>query len=161
VGGAECTDPETDLTFLRPLAEPPVPAGVAGRRWHSVITRATAIMVVAVLAGCAGGLTRKDRLDYTLRAYERSIRWSQFDAASGFEAGGRAAVPDRLQRIKVTSYDVVESTLADDKERAQQTVRIRYYDTDDMRERIAIDHQDWRYDTAKEKWVLQSGLPPF
>jgi hypothetical protein len=125
------------------------------------MNRAMAILVVAALAGCAGGFTRKGRLDATLQAYESSIRWSQFDAASGFEAKEDAAVPDRLQHIRVTSYDVLQSTLADDKERAQQTVQIRYYDTDDMRERVTIDHQDWRYDAAKKKWVLHSGLPPF
>jgi hypothetical protein len=116
---------------------------------------------MCVLAACAGGLTRKDRLDETLRAYESAIRWSQFDVAGAFAGGVAGADPEHLQRLKVTSYEVTESTLSDDKEQAQQTVQIRYYDSEDMRERVVVDRQQWRYDGAEKKWLLKSGLPPF
>ncbi len=162
--GTERTSLETPLSTSRVAAQALIGAGrccAAKRRQHAVRALAAALAAAVLLAGCATAWSRKDQLEETLLAYEDALRWSEFDVANGFGGGKSQIDPGRLQRIKVTSYEVVNSTVDDDKRHAQQTVQIRYYDKDSAREQVLVDRQQWTYDPAKKRWLLQSGLPPF
>jgi hypothetical protein len=140
--------------------------GAAGGRCQSRRRGAAAgalavwLSVALTLGACTTAWSRRDQLDETLHAYEGAIRWSQFEAAAAVgEVKAQPAPP--LDRIKVTSYDVLEKTLADGSREATQTVQIHYYDTDTMREHTLVHRQHWKYDASRKRWVLEGGLPPF
>jgi hypothetical protein len=131
-----------------------------------IIARALlAVLMVSVGAGCVSSMRKMSRLEDTLRSYETAIRWSDFDAASRFQAADAAPQPtvdyDRLADVKVTAYEVRESGVSEDKSEATQTVGIEYYDVNTMRQFSVIDRQTWTYDEKRKRWLLKSGLPPF
>lgn len=115
-----------------------------------------------LVAACAHdlGLMKKEE---TLNAYRAAIRWNAFEQANAFRS---AQAPPRrsseeLRNIHVTGYDVLAER--EDKERLtlNQTVAIRYYRTDDLIEKTAIDEQRWHYDPDRGRWALDSALPAF
>lgn len=67
----------------------------------------------------------------------------------------------KLEKIKVTSYQVIESNMSEDKLRAHQTVEIKYFNTDHLIVKTLIDKQLWEYDAKQKTWFLQSALPDF
>lgn len=67
----------------------------------------------------------------------------------------------KLQKTKVTSYELLNRKISKDKLLARQTVEIRYYNLDSMIEKTLIDKQAWEYDKGEKTWRLQGGLPDF
>ena len=116
------------------------------------------LLVLVVAGGCATSADRQDRLDRTLRAYGKAVRWGRFDAAAAFLAPGAplAALPPGL---RVTGYEVLSGRWEDGGRRWRQRVRIRYYSEEDARERTLEREQSWVYDEAAGRWRLESGLP--
>lgn len=119
------------------------------------------ISFVMVAAGCAPA--RLEKADATLRAYERSIRWSDFKTA--FALSGKTTEPpdfNRLQHIRVTSYDLVGAPRAnEDSSKFVQVVEIRYVNVNNMSERVLNDQQVWSYSESDDRWKLESPFPPF
>jgi len=120
-----------------------------------------------LMAACAAIPERQklDLLDGTLRAYEKTIRWGQFETANSYREGAASQSPPAdlaaLVEIRVSSYEVMERTVAPDKSQAMQTVTIKYYHSDHPIERTIMDRQEWRYDALKRAWYLNGGLPAF
>jgi len=120
-----------------------------------------------LLAACAAipEQQKLDLLDGTLRSYEKAIRWGKFETANSFRKGGaRQSLPTdfaALAEIRVSSYEVMERTVAPDKSQAVQTVTIKYYHSDHPVERTVMDRQEWRYDALKRAWHLNGDLPAF
>ena len=51
--------------------------------------------------------------------------------------------------------------MSEDRNEAQLTVDIRYYDKDTMKERQLVDRQRWRWDAESSVWLLEGPLPAF
>ena len=125
------------------------------------------LLIVLLLAGCASVEERKKSISFqsTTRAYEGSIRWSDFETAAGFinreKVTDPGPDPELLKRIHVTSYQVISTTGAPDGSGAQLVVEIRYYDEQRMSEVKLTDRQTWEYDAEAEAWYLASPLPAF
>lgn len=116
------------------------------------------------LAGCATTADKMDRLNRTLRAYEKNIRWAKFDAAYSFhkwEAGEQPSIPRHLKEIRVTGYDVTGTHFDPKTMTATQTVSIRYYSMETSRERTLEDRQRWQYNEDIKRWQLISPPPTF
>ena len=123
------------------------------------------LCVIAVAVGCAG-LTqaRLERFEVTARAYERALRWSDFQMAFALTANPEAPLPDfrRLKNIRITSYDVVGEPRADSEtQRLAQTVQIHYVNQNNMSERVLMDEQLWTYSENDKRWKLKSAFPEF
>ena len=69
--------------------------------------------------------------------------------------------PALLKRIRVTAYDVLNTSISEDHNEARVTVEIRYYDEERMSEITLTDRQTWKYDEEEEYWYLASPLPAF
>jgi hypothetical protein len=130
--------------------------------------RFSAVLVATLVLSACAMISHEhelDQLDKTQFAYEKAIRWSNFEVANGFRRAddGDRAVPDyaRLRHIKVTSYDVLSSTTSYEELKAVQTVEIKYYHADYLREKTLVDRQDWTYDRAQKRWYIQGRLPEF
>ena len=124
-------------------------------------------LCVLFVVGCTG-LQEKCRLaqfEEVSSSYEHAIRWGHYDAAKGFkQKQGRdheAEDVDRLDKIRVTSYELLGSDPSEDTLQVHQAVKIRYYHADEMIEKTLIDKQQWEYDDTEKAWYLQTGLPDF
>lgn len=133
---------------------------IAGKRWLTRLIVAGLLMTG--LAGCAS--VRLERLDATLRAYERALRWSDFKAAFALAGNADAPVPDfqSLKDVHVTSYDKVESRALDTEgTKIAQVVEIRYVNARNMSERVISDRQTWAYTESDQRWRLTTPFPVF
>lgn len=129
------------------------------------ITWTTAILLLSLFVGCAGTPKELEQLEDTMRAYERAIRWGDYDLASKFRKDTKAdeivKLRKRLKPIRVTSYRVVYSKVESDHKTAEQVVDISYYHEEYAVERSITDKQKWEYDSDSEHWILASPLPQF
>lgn len=133
---------------------------------HKIVARVVlATLMLSIGAGCVSSMRKMNRLEDTLRSYETAIRWSDFEAATRFQAPGADGETtvdyERLADVKVTAYEVRESGVSEDKSEATQIVGIQYYDVNTMRQSSVIDRQTWTYDEKRKRWLLKSGLPSF
>lgn len=130
------------------------------------------ILRTIIMFGLAGLLlacpqTReKKRLAETLKQYETIIRWAQWDAAVDFiSAEYQQEHPitrlemDRLRLFRVTRYRLRSSTPVDEGMGLLQVVELHIFNKNQVRERIIIDEQYWKYNEQRDRWLLHSGLP--
>ena len=132
------------------------------------MNRIIALLLTAMLLqGCAAIDDSKKTisLDQSLYYYESAIRWADFEAANSLRryegAPAPATDPAKLKRIKVTGYDVLNTTLSDDETSVYITVKISYYDENSLKLASVTDNQVWRYDTKQNSWYISTPLPVF
>lgn len=116
-----------------------------------------------VLYGCISNPKMVD-LEDTLRAYDRAVRWGNYQMIPAFRSKDKADEVldyDRLKSIRVTGYSQKQFRVSDKGTEADQIVEIRYYDENVAREKVEIDSQKWNYDDDSNRWVLISDLPKF
>jgi len=124
-------------------------------------------LCILLLVGCATyqGLSRLSSLESTSEAYEKAMRWGEYQLASSFiktqGTDGESPNLKKLEKIKITSYKPTGRNTSEDKLQAHQTVEIKYYNTDYLIEKTLIDKQLWEYDAKQKAWYLQSALPDF
>ena len=123
-------------------------------------------LVMAILVGACASVGEQHRLEQfekTARAYDRAIRWSDFQAAYSLARPDPARQPDfaRLKGIQVTSYEPVGAARSAGGTQIRQVVAIEYMHINDMRVRRIVDEQIWVYHEADGRWRLTSGLPEF
>jgi hypothetical protein len=110
-----------------------------------------------------GEQRRLELFEKTARAYDKAIRWSDFQAAHGLTRPDPARPPDfaRLKGIQVTSYEAVGAVPSAGAMEVRQAVAIEYMRINDMRVRRIVDEQVWIYSEAEGRWQLTTGLPDF
>ena len=115
------------------------------------------------LVGCASLEKRPELFEAATFKYENAIRWGYYELANDFikVEGTDHKTPDfdKLQEIKVTSYELLKNRIAENELQAYQTVEIKYYNTNDLIEKTLIDKQFWEFDREHKKWFLKSGFP--
>jgi hypothetical protein len=119
--------------------------------------------LLLTLYGCISD-PKISELEDTLRAYERAVRWSDFQLVPGFRGKEKASevlAGEKLKSIKVTGYTARQLLVSDTGMAASQIVEVRYYDENVAREHAVIDRQKWVYDSDVDHWVLVSQLPAF
>ena len=127
----------------------------------------TVSLLVVLIAGCTGvlNLAQQNRFDKTSRAYEKVIRWSDFEEAVQYlnDTAKKKNPPDlkKLKHIKVIEYKVNRTTLMKDKSQVFQIAEIQYYRDDSNVVKTITDKQLWEYDASLRNWYLLSGLPDF
>ena len=128
-------------------------------------TRATALLLPVLLAGCGMIDTKADPLNSTLYEYRGVVRWSEWDRAPGFldplelEMEPLDATElERLKQYQITGYEVRTTNYPSEFE-YQQDVELRVVNIHTQAERIVHDRQTWRWDPVAKRWWLASGLP--
>jgi hypothetical protein len=124
------------------------------------------LLLAALLTGGCATHQQEKNLDLILAEYEKSIRWSQWDAAAQFLAPElletNPPTPldlDRLRLFRVTGYEIRSAVPFDEGLGFRQTVEIRLFNRNQAIERSLRDIQEWKYDADLERWFLHSGLP--
>jgi hypothetical protein len=125
------------------------------------------ILTAILLQGCAAIDDSKKTisLDQTLYFYESAMRWADFTAANSLRRyegePAPATYPARLTRIKITGYDVLNTVPSDDESSVYITVKISYYDEDNLKLTSVTDNQVWQYDAGQDSWYISTPLPVF
>jgi len=132
-------------------------------RWLAVGVVGAAL----ALAGCAQVDVREKayRLETTIQAYRKALRWGEYQAAHGFVRRRDGAEPaldaELLESIRVTDYEVVRREVIDEASEAVVVTHINFYHADSGRVRNLADQQLWYYDEKDDRWFLDGGLPDF
>ncbi|MGD2186528.1 MAG: hypothetical protein PVI71_10390 [Desulfobacterales bacterium] len=128
----------------------------------------SALFLVLLMFGCAGFQVEKRRMalfDETTRAYNRAIRWGQFEDAFAFKklAGPNDKLPDfeDYRQVRVTDYKVKETIVDESYLKALRIVNIQYYRMTNVTVKNVINRQQWEYDEEENRWYLISELPEF
>ena len=116
------------------------------------------------LTSCLYAPKELDSLDNTLVAYERAIRWRNYNGARALQVKPMKVSDFKRQRLKelrITSYRIIEKVIAPDYSKAELLVDIRYYYDKSAIEKVVTDRQLWLYDKKRNRWQLESPFPDF
>lgn len=131
---------------------------------RTVITLFAICFIALSLSGCATTADKADKLERSVRAYEKALRWAKFDMAYSYvkwESGEQPMVPKYLKNIRLTNYSIANRKFDEETMTATQVVTIYYYNQSDLRERQVEDHQQWKYFDDEDRWYLTSKPPEF
>lgn len=132
---------------------------------HKISILIALLTSMALTIACGGVSSKAKSLDTVTRAYEKHIRWGKFEEARAFIKGPQEYLTDserkRLQNIRVTGYDMLNSSLTPDETKATLMVRIRFFNDEYSIEKTFMDRQVWKFDEASGHWFLDSKIPDF
>jgi hypothetical protein len=104
-------------------------------------------------------------LETKVDAYERALCWGDYQVVPSLMKmqGTDRQNTDlkKLENIKVTSCQLLDMQISEDKLRVHQAVKINYFNTDSLIVKSLIDKRLWEYDEKQKTWYLQSDLPDF
>ena len=122
------------------------------------------ILLCLVLSACASSSEQGRMFERSTFAYERAIRWGEFNKALAFHRGKDEPLDEstrrELKQIRVTSYDTVYARRLGENE-VEQIVEVKYYLENQVVERSLTLKQHWEYDENKQAWYLTSPFPSF
>jgi hypothetical protein len=128
----------------------------------------TLLMIAAFVAltGCAKfeHKERQIRLDQAVRVYADSIRWGNFDTATGFirpRDGMPPALSTNLGDVRVTAYASRILHIDETSHEAQVTASFDYYNVNSGTIRSTSQTVLWWFDPVTERWYLDGTLPDF
>jgi hypothetical protein len=124
------------------------------------------LFIVMTLTGCNSYLIH-GKLDESLEAYNRSLRWNEWDKASLLpkdsiqqDFKNRAAA---AKDVRITEYRIVNKTYDAARREAIVEVEIDYYNVFSLVIKTLHDTQKWAYldEKGTKGWRLMSLLPEF
>jgi hypothetical protein len=129
----------------------------------------SALFLVLLMFGCASLQTEKGKMalfDKTSRAYDRAIRWAQYEEAFAFKkpSGVNDELPDfeGYREVRVTALKVKQTII--DKGSLSKVLRIvdiQYYRMSNVTVKNLKNQQHWEYNDEENRWYLISNLPQF
>ena len=125
------------------------------------------LIPILLLSACAAVDDSKKSitLDKALWQYETAIRWVEFTSANSLrrpeDSTDYSPDPALLKHIKVTSYNVQNTTTSADHAEVNITVEIVYYHDERMTLTTITDMQTWKYDPEIKAWYITTPLPAF
>jgi len=131
---------------------------------QTIVTGLTICLLLIILSACASTYDKMDKLNATLRGYEKALRWAKYEMAYSFhkwDTEEQPSIPEHLKNIRLTSYGANNQSFDEDNMTATQSVTIRYYNQNNLRERSLEDKQRWKYFPDKKRWYLMSKPPTF
>jgi hypothetical protein len=103
-------------------------------------------------------------LENTLNRYETAVRWGNLARLYDFlepELAARTPLPEDLDNIRITHYEVVRGPVKTNPKQALQSASIFYVLSDRQVEHSLIDNQTWRLDESGKRWYRSNPLPIF
>jgi len=123
------------------------------------------VVVLFGLSACAGPSQQVQLYNLALMSYEQALRWQDLDALVSFHKNEYKSFTKEkrkhLKLFRVTSYNEVSNIMDPDQKHANQTVEIKYYNTDYQVVHDLTLHNHWEYDMKTNRWYLLNPLPDF
>lgn len=118
---------------------------------------------MVLLVGCAGLSDQHLKFQQLNFAYERALRWGDYDKAYSAHINEKEPFSEqerkRLSHIRVSGYNVVNSQLSADQTRITQLVEIRFYNEDTAIERKMNFTLEWDLEKESGHWRITSPFP--
>jgi hypothetical protein len=123
------------------------------------------LLLIIVMSGCAGLSDHRLKFQEVSLAYERALRWGEYDKAYAIHSNEKAPfspqLRKRLSHIRVSGYNISHSAMGQDGNKVTQNVEIRYYDEDYAIEKKFDITIDWVFDKTIGFWRISSPFPDF
>lgn len=124
------------------------------------------LVLAAVVAGCQTlqEVKGRDKLKSTLTSYAATLRWGDPAQAFNFlrpEEAEQVQVPEGLDNVRVTGYELASPPTYLSDHVVTQTVVIEYVFEDRQVYRTLTDRQFWEYEVEDERWYRTNPVPPF
>lgn len=125
------------------------------------------VLLVSFLVGCQRAQNERQisSLEESHKMFGKLLRWQEYEAASRYIVVREGQVKpldlDALEDIRLTSYDVVDKLIIQDKNEAVITVKIEFYQADTAKVYSLRDEQNWWYSKEQDRWFLDDTLPDF
>lgn len=125
-------------------------------------------IVLVTLTGCANRIGLSDKLDRSVKAYNRLLRWHEIESA-----GMTYIDPDMREEylkqagilkkrgLAVTDYRILTTSYIQEKNRGDVVAEFDYYILPSNRIKTISYRQEWAYQESTKSWILKSGLPLF
>jgi hypothetical protein len=117
------------------------------------------LFVGLTACGEVTNMRRNSNLQDTLMHYELVMNRSNFVAAARFRLPSAKWNTQGLDRFQLTHYEVKQTNPADDGNRLERDVLLRYIDRYTMREREQMNREIWIFNSKAGQWQLD-GKPP-
>lgn len=116
-----------------------------------------------LFGACASVPEELEVLDTTLNNYEKAMLWGEYNYILTSHKGSKLSSyqRERLNSIKVTSYDVLRSKLLPGGKKFVQLVDMKYYNRSYGVVRSVRVDQEWVYEEDRLAWVLLTPFPKF
>jgi hypothetical protein len=117
------------------------------------------LLATLLLSACATSRPEMmDNLDQALRGYEKAVRWAQFDAVYSFHKWEKSQpiTPEYMEKIRVTRFESNGEKFDPKTKTMKRNIKLRFYNTDDQRERSVRYAQEWKYFDDTARWYLVS-----
>jgi len=126
---------------------------------HSFLRWLMLVLTALLLSSCATQRDIMDDLNKTLRGYEKAVRWGKFEAVYSYhkwEEDQEPEIPANMENIRVTKYEPSRQKFDKKNKIMKQMVTLKYYNTDDLRERSLKLRHKWEYFPKLKRWYLIS-----
>ena len=131
----------------------------------SKIRYASLVLSFLLLLACASTQDELYMLDKSFMAYERALRWQDYDVVLAFHKNERHKLTTEkrkyLKQFRVTSYNVVYNKIESGNRQASQVIELKYYKNDSVTIRELTINNKWEFDEATKHWQLTNDLPDF
>ena len=131
----------------------------------SKIRHTSLVLSLLLLTACATTQDELYLLDKSFMAYERALRWQDYDVLIAFHKNERdkLTVEKRkyLKQFRVTAYNVVYSKVEQGNRHASQVVELKYYNNEYATIREMTINNKWEYDETTKLWQVTNELPDF
>lgn len=144
------------------------------RRAAGAIRALGVVIALAALLGACNSVRDKGRvelLDFTVRTYEKMMRWGEYREAAKYvrpRPAGDDAAPaaepvdyEALEPIRVTGMRTIRRVVTSDQDEAAILVTIEFYHNDYGVVKTMDYLQTWYHDEDSKSWYLANDLPDF
>ena len=126
-------------------------------------------VVCLTLTACAVNQTAlSEGLDRSAKAYNRMIRWHEFESAVMTYAGPehreeslKRATALIKQGISITDFRILSTTYVPAAKSGDVMAEFDYFMLPSNRIKTISHRQQWLYQEESKSWILKNGLPPF
>ncbi|MBI3561377.1 MAG: hypothetical protein HY080_06635 [Gammaproteobacteria bacterium] len=127
--------------------------------------RSMVYLMVLGVASCASMSDSAIKFKETTLAYERALRWGNYDMALALHSNETTPLSEqerkRLSHIRVTGYNVINTTNDPPHSRIIQLVELRYYNEDYAVEHKFNTRMEWEQIKDSIQWHIISPFPKF
>jgi hypothetical protein len=132
-----------------------------------VIQRAL-LALCLTLTACASQSSLTEELDRSVKAYNRMLRWHEFENAvmtygdsEQREASLKRAEALKKQGISITDFRILSTRYVPDKKEGDVVAEFDYYILPSTRVKTVSHRQEWLYQKDLKNWKLKNSLPAF
>ena len=131
----------------------------------SKIRLSSLVLSLLVLTACATTHDELYWLNKSFMAYERALRWQDYDVVLAFHKNERekltAEKRQYLKQFRVTAYNTVYNKVEPESKQASQVIELKYYKNDSVTIHELTINNTWEYDETAKQWQLTNDLPAF